>query len=56
VFFWSEEHAIAFRKKTHRARVAYFLPEQMAYATRIIQTAIFQFNDKEDGALGQLLR
>jgi len=35
VLFWSEEHATAFRKKTHRARGAYFLPEQMAYATRI---------------------
>jgi hypothetical protein len=48
VFFWSEEHAVAYRKSTHRARGAYFLPEQMAYATRIIQSAIFQFGSPEE--------
>ena len=46
VFFWSEEHARAYRKITHRIRGAYMKAEQMILATKIIQSAIFGFDDK----------
>lgn len=44
VFFWSEEHAKAYRKSTHRIRGAYFNARQMAKLTKIIQGAIFGFD------------
>jgi hypothetical protein len=43
VFFWSEEHAREDRKKGQRIRGAYFTATQMAKGTRIIQSAIFGF-------------
>jgi len=46
VFFWSEEHAKEDRKTTHRLRGAYIKAEQMIMVTRIIQGAIFGFDDK----------
>jgi hypothetical protein len=45
VFFWSEEHAREYRKKSHRIRGAYMNTEQMVTVTRLIQSAIFGFND-----------
>jgi hypothetical protein len=44
VFFWSEEHARAHRKNTHRIRGAYMRVSQMVEVTRIIQSAIFGFD------------
>jgi len=47
VFFWSEEHAREYRKLNHRTRGAYMTAGQMNEATRIIQSAIFGFNDED---------
>ena len=45
VFFWSEEHAKNYRKKTHRIRGAYMRADQMLEVTKIIQSAIFGFDN-----------
>jgi hypothetical protein len=47
VFFWSEEHAREYRKRTHRIRGAYMTAEQMVKVTRPTQSAIFGFNDEK---------
>jgi hypothetical protein len=44
VFFWSEQHARAHLKNTHRLRGAYMRVNQMVEVTRIIQSAIFGFD------------
>jgi len=45
VFFRSEEHAREYRELSHRTPGVYMTAEQMNEATRIIQCAIFGFND-----------
>jgi hypothetical protein len=44
VFFWSEEHAKAYRKTSHRLRGAYFTAEQLVLATRVAQSVLFAFD------------
>jgi hypothetical protein len=48
VFFWSEEHAKEYRRKVHRIRGAYLTAKQMVKGTKIIQSAIFGFKQKEE--------
>jgi hypothetical protein len=43
VFFWSEEHARAFRTEADYIDGRSYTLEQSAYATRIFQSALFPF-------------
>jgi hypothetical protein len=47
-FLWQKQ--IAQGKRNHRIRGAYMIAEQMVYVTRIIQSAIFGFNDENQKA------
>jgi hypothetical protein len=44
VFFWSEEHARADRRRGKRMRGAYFTAAQISKGTKIIQSALFGFD------------
>jgi len=46
VFFWSEEHARAHRRQTHRSRGACLKAEQMVQAARSIRSALFGFPEQ----------
>lgn len=43
MFFWSEEHARAYRANTDQLDGEFLTLEQIAYATRIVQGSLFAF-------------
>ena len=43
LFFWSEEHARAYRSAVHQVDGTYLSLDQSRYSTRLVQGALFAF-------------
>src|SRR5260221_11395149 len=50
VFFWSEEHARAFRKSQQQVDGIYLTLAQSMYYTRIAQSSLFGFEEETGGS------